>query len=53
MGIKSASEQFNHAACHACTLLPETSCQNWNRFLDRAMLRGDINYEFKSFFDFE
>jgi len=34
-------------------LLPETSCQNWNRFLDRAMLRGDINYEFKSFFDFE
>ncbi len=53
MGIKSASEQFNHAACHACMLLPETSCQNWNRFLDRAMLRGDINDEFKSFFDFE
>ena len=53
MGIKSASEQFNHSACHACMLLPETSCQNWNRFLDRAMLRGDINDEFKSFIDFE
>ena len=40
-------------AITACMLLPETSCQNWNRFLDRAMLRGDINDEFKSFFDFE
>ena len=52
MGIKSASEQYNHAACHSCLLLPETSCEKWNRFLDRAMIRGDINNEFKSFFDF-
>ena len=51
MGIKSASEQYNHAACHSCLLLPETSCEKWNRFLDRAMLRGDFEDKFKSFFD--
>ncbi len=53
MGIKSASERYNHAACHSCLLLPETCCPgNWNRFLDRAVIRGDIDNEFKSFFDF-
>jgi hypothetical protein len=30
----------NLAACHACTLLPETSCEEGNRFLDRATLVG-------------
>jgi hypothetical protein len=28
------------AACHACLLLPETSCEMGNRFLDRVMLVG-------------
>lgn len=28
------------AACHACILAPETSCEEYNRFLDRAMLVG-------------
>lgn len=28
------------AACHACVLAPETSCEEFNRFLDRAMLVG-------------
>lgn len=50
-GIKSASEDLNHAACHSCVLLSETSCELWNRFLDRAMIRGDINQEIKPFFD--
>ncbi len=31
---------LNLAACHACTLLPETSCEEGNRFLDRATLVG-------------
>jgi hypothetical protein len=30
----------NLAACHACTLLPETSCEHMNLFLDRSMLVG-------------
>jgi len=28
------------AACHACTLLPETSCEEGNRLLDRALVVG-------------
>jgi len=31
---------MNLAACHACALLPETSCEERNLFLDRAMLVG-------------
>ncbi|MFD5342176.1 DrmB family protein [Streptomyces anulatus] len=31
---------LNRAACHACTLLPETSCQTGNTLLDRALLVG-------------
>lgn len=28
------------AACHACVLSPETSCEEFNHFLDRALLVG-------------
>lgn len=30
----------NLAACHGCTLLPETSCEEGNRLLDRGLLIG-------------
>jgi hypothetical protein len=30
----------NGAACHACLLVPETSCQLFNNLLDRALLVG-------------
>ena len=33
-----AGGHLNGAACHACLLLPETSCELGNRFLDRRML---------------
>lgn len=36
----SGSESLNLAACHACVLLPETSCELGNTILDRAMLIG-------------
>lgn len=29
------------ASCHNCTLVPETTCGYFNRFLDRALLYGD------------
>lgn len=32
----------NLAACHNCALLPETACEEFNRFLDRAMVIGDL-----------
>lgn len=31
---------LNRAACHACTLLPETSCETGNTLLDRALVVG-------------
>ncbi|QKT10939.1 DUF1998 domain-containing protein [Rhodococcus sp. W8901] len=37
----SGAGSVNKAACHACVLLPETSCEHLNGFLDRAMLVGD------------
>ncbi|UED85478.1 DrmB family protein [Streptomyces profundus] len=32
---------LNRAACHACTLLPETCCEIGNSLLDRTLLIGD------------
>jgi hypothetical protein len=31
-------DSLNLAACHNCTLLPETSCEHFNKFLDRMVL---------------
>ena len=39
-GAASLLEGFNHAACHSCALAPETSCETFNHFLDRAVLIG-------------
>lgn len=33
-------DSLNLAACHACVLLPEVSCEEMNLFLDRALLIG-------------
>lgn len=37
----SGVDSVNLAACHACLLLPETSCELNNCFLDRALLVGE------------
>jgi Domain of unknown function (DUF1998) len=34
------ADALNLAACHACALLPETSCEEMNMLLDRALLVG-------------
>lgn len=34
--------QLNLAACHACALVPEPSCQFSNLLLDRVFVRGDL-----------
>jgi hypothetical protein len=36
-------DSCNLAACHACTLLPETSCEEQNRLLDRALVMGTLD----------
>lgn len=33
--------RLNGSACYACTLLPETSCENANRLLDRSLVAGE------------
>lgn len=33
-------ESLNLAACHNCALTPETSCEEFNHFLDRGMVIG-------------
>ena len=35
-------DSLNYAACHACTLLPETSCEMRNCLLDRGAITGSI-----------
>ncbi|MCZ2523862.1 DrmB family protein [Streptomyces sp. NPDC059506] len=47
----TGADSLNLAACHACVLLPETSCETNNSFLDRAMLVGNEEAGIRSFFD--
>lgn len=39
-GLAALSEATNGSACHACVLVPETSCEEFNGLLDRALLVG-------------
>lgn len=44
--IESEGQGFlglNLAACHACSMLPETSCESLNRYLDRSLLVGSLD----------
>jgi hypothetical protein len=43
-------DSLNRAACHACTLLPETSCEEGNRYLDRVSLVGNSTNRKLGFF---
>lgn len=36
-------DSCNLAACHGCALLPETACEEFNRFLDRGLVIGTFN----------
>lgn len=44
-------DNCNLAACHSCALLPETSCEQQNRLLDRAMLVGTLDRPESGFFN--
>jgi len=41
--VLTISEPLNGAACHSCLLLPETTCELMNYYLDRGMLT-DTSY---------
>ena len=44
------TDGLNGAACHACVLLPESSCERHNMMLDRAFLVGTIDNPTLGFF---
>ncbi len=44
-------ESLNYASCYACSLLPETSCEEFNIFLDRSVLTGTIDNRKYGFFN--
>jgi hypothetical protein len=41
-GDMSQNDSVSISACHSCLLLPETSCEFHNRYLDRALLVGSV-----------
>lgn len=43
-------DSCNLAACHGCALLPETSCEEFNRFLDRGLVIGTLKDPSLGFF---
>lgn len=43
-------DSCNLAACHGCALLPETSCEEFNRFLDRGLVIGTFENPSLGFF---
>lgn len=49
-GDVGARAHLNGAACHACLLLAETSCENGNHLLDRAVLTRTVARDDLCFF---
>lgn len=43
-------DSLNLAACHACALIPETSCEEFNIFLDRGIVVGTFENPKLGFF---
>jgi len=41
---------MNLAACHSCALVPETACEAFNRYLDRALVVGTPEHPELGFF---
>jgi len=46
-------ESLNISACHACTLIPETSCEEYNVLLDRGLVVGTFDDPNFGFFQFD
>lgn len=38
--LMGADASFSRSSCHSCVLVPETACEEFNSFLDRALLLG-------------
>jgi hypothetical protein len=49
--MEANSNSRNGAACYACTLAPETSCEEGNFLLDRGSLVGNSSTKMPGFFE--
>ena len=49
-GETSAIDSHSVSSCHSCMLIPETSCEMHNRFIDRGLLVGDSGNNLYGFF---
>ena len=47
----SKDRSLHGAACHACSLVAETSCEHGNRYLDRSLLVATLENAQAAFFD--
>lgn len=47
------TDRLNAAACHACAMISETSCEFGNRLLDRALIVTLPNHPSTGYFDFD
>jgi hypothetical protein len=47
----SVDSSLHGAACHACTFLPETSCERGNKYLDRSVLVKTVERDDLAFFE--
>lgn len=45
-------DALNLSSCYSCTLISETSCEEFNTLLDRAMIVGTLEDESIGFFNF-
>ena len=43
LSMGQGRDSLNLAACYSCTLIPETSCEEFNIFLDRGTVVGTFN----------
>lgn len=46
-----SGEKLHGAACHACSFLPETSCERGNKYLDRSALVPTVERTHLAFFE--
>jgi hypothetical protein len=44
-------DSLNLAACHGCSLVPETACEEFNRLLDRGLVIGPFDRPAMGFFN--
>jgi hypothetical protein len=49
--LRIESETQSGSSCHSCLLLPETSCELFNRMLDRLMVGGSLDNPVLGYFN--